>query len=1019
MYNNNGYNNYPPYNPQYETPLPVPTSSYQQPYMTFQQYREKNNLILEYATKAGKYICDPINNICYFEEYKATLHRKTNAQGVKVNTNKQSATHTDICSYIYISSAIHYHAEGSGKENFYIISYFSSPMAMMEIATIPESKYNSKTLYSSFKDLTPFPNQTAKTNEMLRLMVEARIKEQRSSTINIPPRCGWYGNKDRPYFISYNNYLSIEPSFLLEAILSYRLPQTENIELVIVKLTADYDPKPMQRIVALLLGTYFKSWQTKLLLTLRAASLFLFMFEQAGVRPKQFILPIISNSDQADYITSILKTHNPEVPSSISLNAGEDDIKKDLYCSQDGVAVIKALLDSKTISKCSSNLNTISNALNQAHTSDNDISTRQFIAIIARSLFETEYNEGVLPIDCSCIESDIDNSTLRKDLRLFDAALIEYIDVYYLAMSGYIEENYKHYADSSLSPERNSLLTIFKLSLDIFKRYLKTELFSYEELEKIDEMFLCDISDYKTNDQIVIEEFSSIVSKMIESNELTVIAKAKAKTQFKPNSNILIYNKADSLLSFEPDLIAWIVKNKMSTVKSRDELINTLKAQGKLRAVDHNGQHIRIPTEQNPNNKPFFYSIKTDLFGDIISESFGSENDNAYFMEPDEIPDRFFLPLVWNNSSAAGIVSDDLRNMNLHTLITGNSGKGKSYKMCRLAEYYHSIGAKVVFIDISGSFNKEHLEELHSNTNDYQIINVYKEGLPFDIFDLSTFSTSDEKKMYLQNVIQVMSAKELSPERKKELSARLQEITDANPVRTSFNAIIDEDSKSRRYALKNILEQFQTIFAHYSSTQINCNSYINNMDKINVISFGQIAESDISVIVFPLIESIFQHRVKDHRTPIVLMADEMQRYDELFQSNPLTKILNEGRRNNIIAIGSTHEYGGTGRKVSKIFSKANIQIFFQPTIDSLSRVKTAIGKALPLETIGNLDEYKCIVKSGFYNPKTKKNETTVLVGDSHSDTPIKNTKKYATLTEDETINTNTVTSPTICPTGAS
>ena len=65
------------------------------------------------------------------------------------------------------------------------------------------------------------------------------------------------------------------------------------------------------------------------------------------------------------------------------------------------------------------------------------------------------------------------------------------------------------------------------------------------------------------------------------------------------------------------------------------------------------------------------------------------------------------------------------------------------------------------------------------------------------------------------------------------------------------------------------------------------------MDKINVISFGQIAESDISVIVFPLIESVFQHRVKDHGIPVVLLADEMQRYNNLFQANPLAKILNE------------------------------------------------------------------------------------------------------------------------------
>ena len=175
---------------------------------------------------------------------------------------------------------------------------------------------------------------------------------------------------------------------------------------------------------------------------------------------------------------------------------------------------------------------------------------------------------------------------------------------------------------------------------------------------------------------------------------------------------------------------------------------------------------------------------------------------------------------------------------------------------------------------------------------------------------------------------------------------------------------------------------------------ISCNNYINNMDKINILSFGQITGSDMSIIVFSLLESIFQHRVNDHAVPVVLLADEMQRYDELFETNPFAKILNEGRSNNISAIGSTLEYGGTGRKVSKIFSKANIQVFFQPTIDSSKRVKNDVGESVSAEKIITLDEHKCIVKAEFYNKRTQKSETTILLGDSHSDVKIDIKKKY-------------------------
>lgn len=1007
---NNGYNQLGPQLPTYGTPLPAQQAQPQPQGGSFQQYLERNNNILEVETKSGKYSCLPMENKCVFTEFKQTFYQRKNNYGGPVNTQKNNFTNTDICSFIWIDSATHYANSYPGKEGFYLIYYFSTPTSGMEVATVTESEYKSENFYSKFNNLTPFSHKIKKTNEMLRLITEERIKTNTMPKYLISARCGWYLNNSDLRFISYNNYFNIDPSVLPDTIRSYLLPPTEEIKFVFANGTADYDLTPIQKIVSTILALYLKSWQAKFLFTMRAASLFLFMFEQVGLRPKQFILPIISNSDQAEYLTSILKTHNPEIVSTISLNADEGALKKELFCAQDGIAVIKALLDSKSLNNCTANLSTINNALNLAYTSDKDTPTRQIIAIISRSLFEAGSGENILPIDCSDIESDIDNTALRNALRLFDATLIEYIKLFYEPMKDKVMLYYRAYANASLSTERNSLLVIFKLTLALLGEHFKIDLFTNEESQKIDEMFQCDIRDYKTGYQRVVEEFSSIVCQMIENRELTIIDKSDVKTNFKPDSNILIYTPAEQLLSFEPSLIERIATSSMKSVRSRDELINSLNKQEKLKKTDHNGHHIRIPTAQNPDHNPFFYGIRADIFGDIISESICKETNSDYFMSTDEVPDKFFLPLVWNNNKAAGIVTDDFRNMNLHTLITGNSGKGKSFKMCRLAEYYHAIGAKVIFIDTSNSFNREQLKNLHAKENDYHIIEARKDTLPFNIFDLSAFGTSNEKKMYLLNIIKSMGGKAISHEREKELSERLQEVTDSSPARTSFEAILNQDNKSRRYALKNILEQFSNVFGHYSYADISCNNYINNMDKINILSFGQITGSDMSIIVFSLLESIFQHRVNDHAVPVVLLADEMQRYDELFETNPFAKILNEGRSNNIIAIGSTLEYGGTGRKVSKIFSKANIQVFFQPTIDSSKRVKNDVGESVSAEKIRNLDKHQCIVKAEFYNKRTQKSETTILLGDSHSEVKLDIKRKYRLINNKEIQNNTDSTS---------
>ena len=205
---------------------------------------------------------------------------------------------------------------------------------------------------------------------------------------------------------------------------------------------------------------------------------------------------------------------------------------------------------------------------------------------------------------------------------------------------------YKVYADASLSTERNSLLVIFNLTLALLGEHLGIDLFTNEERQKVEEMFHCDIRDYKTCYQMAVEEFSDIVCHMIENNEVTIIDKADVKTDFKPDCKILIYTPAEQLLSFEPSLIEWIVTNKMKSVRNRDELVDALFTQKQLKCTDHKGHHIRIPTAQNPDHNPFFYGIRADIFGDIISESICKETDSDYFMCTDEVPDKFFLPLV-------------------------------------------------------------------------------------------------------------------------------------------------------------------------------------------------------------------------------------------------------------------------------------------------------------------------------------------------------------------------------------
>ena len=80
--------------------------------------------------------------------------------------------------------------------------------------------------------------------------------------------------------------------------------------------------------------------------------------------------------------------------------------------------------------------------------------------------------------------------------------------------------------------------------------------------------------------------------------------------------------------------------------------------------------------------------------------------------------------------------------------------------------------------------------------------------------------------------------------------------------------------------------------------------------------------------------------------PIVIFADEMQKYDI---DSPFSKLVTEGRKFGITVIGATQEYRGKGDSVGKAMSNSGVQIFFRPTNDSMSRVYEALNKKFSID----------------------------------------------------------------------
>ena len=896
-----------------------------------------------------------------FEKFKSDMHGNMNE---KIYCKENG---TPICNPIWIVNTKKFQREDKSGKHFYNISFITNESATNSLNTwvvIEQSELHNRFLYNKIKEGIAKTGKEELCSDFFRSEI-CRLATKNIEIV-IPSCAGWYYDSRYGYvFLSRYSYKEINDENIPPLMKRRFVGETER---EINDCLKDISP-------------FLINWQMECLFGFRIVSLLLFLFKKYDLESKQILVPLVSIDQQCDVIKTILKTNDFTNMNASSLSSYIGDITNEIRSSNDGIAV---LLGPQTAAESKLNQKQSILLRNQVlHANGVDSTTRLLIALVSKYMPQHIAPEYLFPIDCKEIPIFENSKKIRNVILEFEAAFVKYLGENIEKVEKIIKtviEKYKESPDIEISSECKNIYIMFLALKSIMNDCFGFEIFNREVFLKIRELFLERQNAIISPDETVKDEFLEVFSRMVQDGNFRFMDKNKANKNFVEETNTIIWDSKKELLSFEMcsfDKIASL----MNSVKDGSELSSALKLCGVLACTDNGGRQITIPSKDESNLRKAFYSVRLSALNEDIVKYIKNCGGDEFFLCPENVPENF-VPIIWNNGKCAGIVLDGEGLSNLHCNISGNSGTGKNRGAFRTAECFNSLRCNVIFIDVKGACSESQLIEHNCNRDKYLLLDLKNDGLPFDIFDLSSYTDKSSKINYVMNVI-MAAVPTLTENRRDELANYVGEIINENTKVFSLDDLFDQFPSNRKTALEKKLTSLRNLLHLYTPKNneymfSSCEEFLKDYEKIKVISLVQANETTLKCVVYSLMQALYEHQVLDCGIPLMLYADEMQRYDE---KSPFKSWVSEGRQYKVGVTGLTQEYLSPDNKVKKLMSNAGVFVYYAPAGDaSGKKVFEALSKRYSLEELQSMEVGSCIIKGFLWSKTERKHKFAILKG---------------------------------------
>ena len=843
---------------------------------------------------------------------------------------------------------------------------------LTHIAVIPYTHFKRKQIKEHFlihQPLSFIPNRYKVIDEYLYMLIT--ISRKNSKCLMLYPHQGWnITTNKKPVFICSSSYPVFLRDYLNESVKRRSVINDNgyNIEQILLELK-DILPD---------------CFEVKLMLAIRAVSLVQFYIQKIGMMPQQVFLFESSDPLTLSIVSMLLKTNNDYDTPLPTLADKPDKLKKGFGDIYDGIAIT---LDHANISN-SQREKGISAIINDVVACNYSANAARHIQVIlsdsASYLINSEY---ILYFHLDNIVPNHNFNELASIINMLDHVIISK----YMANSklkSFLSDitNPKDILNNPIHirSERRGTYYILREGAKILKA-LGFDSFDEEFEKKLDTWFMAVDMSGNSNEYDIVNSFSEALDTVLEDNSPEFISLSDDKP-IDDSLNIILHD--DEYIYLKSEYIDKFILPTMKGDITHRQLIRALDAGNMLNTSHHYCCQLYVHDTKGNLKMLSRYAIKKSVLNSNRLKKINDYANEEYYLAPDELPKKDFLPLIIDKDTGRHIVRllETGDRSNNHMLITGLSGEGKSFFMMHIAAHLAEMGEKVLFLDSSSS---ESLDELidalpEDIVNDQiEIYDLENDRFPVDPFQVNYAKRSDSKANIITNTLLT--------------AANINSGVQCDMIKTLIIENIDKilvDGKVSPERIKDLLtagdsklsvvkDKLLPILAHitdninYDQTWENI---LNMKQNIQVFSIDAHLEKQGKWIFDLLLASFYNYHIKHKDRRVWIFIDEILDQN-LQRSGIINRIFSQGRRSRLSIIGTTQNYYASQSAEWETLNNAGTKIFFQSHPSSLNEVLKELNKPKSeRQVLSSMEIGECIIKSELYSKTDKRNKTAVVTG---------------------------------------
>lgn len=496
------------------------------------------------------------------------------------------------------------------------------------------------------------------------------------------------------------------------------------------------------------------------------------------------------------------------------------------------------------------------------------------------------------------------------------------------------------------------------------------------------------LSDYNENGSnnysLLVSIFGKCLSEEIICGHFHFI-KRKKYIIFNRGTNSVIVD--DDYLYIETDTIKELAKNKLE-LNSVNSLTEALKADGSLSINEHNSKchSFKVQNSNGVSYELYTYGISKLLINAESRNLLALADKEKFLLTSEELLPNCYLPLgVTSDGKYIGKDISFNAKSNDSVLITGQSGKGKSFCATNMLPSLAMLGSRMLVCDVSDSFTRDEVlralpEEVVNALFEFIDVADGKQKLSVNLLFIGDCSGLPAKKRRIVGFIKAIAGK-LDKDENRTLTGIISDMLKRESNASSIT------TEMLRNALKRGGKVGNHVFSLISSTLDDIDNigfeeqgwaeFFENTKKIPVLSFGNESGDNVHSLLDAVIASAFEWQ-RDHGTaPLSIVVDEIK--DQNFtEGNPLHTILTQGRKFHTKFIGMTQHYISTSSHAIDVVKEAGIKIFFKPA-KSLDKIAAELEYKNPADAgFGAMGIGDIILSAELFNKIDGVNESVVI-----------------------------------------